>query len=237
MDEQMIARLRDWADKYEDMQYFREDPIIFPEHFCEGGFRTEDVEIAGIISAHLAWGRRPMIVRDCGRAMDEMDWKPYDYVMSGEWRRRSEDSTSLHRTIRWSEFSDICRRLQEFYSDGRTLEELSADEIRTRIYGRASDPGAANKKIHMMRRWFVRKDSPVDLGIWKNTSPSSLFIPLDVHTYRQASELGIVTRKSKDMKTVTEITRAMEEVFPGDPCRGDFALFGYGVSSAGSNEY
>lgn len=31
------------------------------------------------------------------------------------------------------------------------------------------------------------------------------------------------------MKTATEITDAMKEVFLNDPDKGDFALFGYGV--------
>ena len=32
------------------------------------------------------------------------------------------------------------------------------------------------------------------------------------------------------------ITGALEEIFPGDPCLGDFALFGYGVSHPDKDE-
>lgn len=31
------------------------------------------------------------------------------------------------------------------------------------------------------------------------------------------------------MKTAVEITNAMREIFPNDPIKGDFALFGYSV--------
>ena len=35
----------------------------------------------------------------------------------------------------------------------------------------------------MMRRWFVRNDGKVDLGIWKDSDPDCLLIPLDVHVH------------------------------------------------------
>ena len=71
-----------WAQEYNDPKYFTEDPIIFPTEFtrrkAEGKASLADVEISALLSAHLAWGRRAMIVRDCGRMFDEMDWRPYD---------------------------------------------------------------------------------------------------------------------------------------------------------------
>ena len=88
MDERTRDRLIEWAVTYNDRKYFTEDPIAFPRHFAEnyasGNCGLADVEIAAVIAAHLAWGRRAMIVRDCGRAFDEMNWRPYDYVMNGE---------------------------------------------------------------------------------------------------------------------------------------------------------
>jgi hypothetical protein len=69
------------AKQYDDPQYFTCDPVVFPRHFFElhgsGKAELQDIEIAGVISAHLAWGRRAMIVRDCTRAFDEMGWSPY----------------------------------------------------------------------------------------------------------------------------------------------------------------
>ena len=29
---------------------------------------------------------------------------------------------------------------------------------------------------------------------------------------------------------VKEITGVFDDIFPGDPCKGDFSLFGYGVT-------
>ena len=228
MDIQQLIR---WADKYNDPVYFHEDPIAFPTRFAEmlrgGKANIKDVEIAAIFAAHFAWGRRAMIVRDCGRLFDEMDWRPYDYVMSGKYRNTGE---SIHRTVKWCEVAAICARLREFYLGGDSLESLGVDGIRTGIFGQKEDAKAPNKKINMMRRWMVRDDGKVDLGLWKATDPADLLIPLDVHVYEVASILGLTQRKQKDLATVKEITGAFAEIFPGDPCKGDFALFGYGVT-------
>lgn len=223
--------LIEWAEEYNDPKYFSEDPIIFPRIFAEkhacGDAVLADIEISALLAAHLAWGRRAMIVRDCNRMFDEMCWRPYDYVMSGEYR--NEDA-SLHRTIKWSEFARTCERLKRIYTEVGTIEGLSDMSIRTEIFGQKEDRKAPNKKISMMRRWLVRDDGKVDLGVWKNSSKKDLIIPLDVHVYDQATALGLTSRRQKDILTAKEITDAFKEIWPEDPCKGDFALFGYGVT-------
>ena len=231
MDKKTENLLKEWAETYNDPAYFQEDPIIFPtkfaREFAQGRASLADVEIAALLSAHLAWGRRAMIVRDCGRMFDEMCWKPYNYVMNGEYRN---DPVSLHRTVKWCEFAEICARMKEIYSSVDSIEGLSDAEIRVRIFGQKEDRKAPNKKINMMRRWMVRDDGKVDLGLWKNTDKRDLILPLDVHVYSQATALGLTGRKQKDIVTAKEITDAFRDIFPNDPCLGDFALFGYGVT-------
>jgi len=124
----------------------------------------------------------------------------------------------------------IFKNLRYYYSKYNSLERLEPDDYRVIIFGRKMNPKAANKKIHMFRRWMVRDDGKVDLGIWKEISPDSLIIPLDVHVHREAIKLGITSRKSSDITTAKEITQYLKNVFPGDPCLGDFALFAYGAS-------
>ncbi len=227
MKEQLIG----WAEEYNDPKYFQEDPIIFPAEMAKkyrcGECSLADVEIAALIAAHLAWGRRSMIVRDCTRALDEMEWRPYEYVMSGDYR---DEDASLHRTVKWSEFAEICRRLKAVYSGTDSIEKLSNRDIRCMIFGRKEDPKAPDKKINMMRRWMVRDDGKVDLGVWKNSDKKDLLIPLDVHVYDEAVAIGLTSRRQKDIVTVREITDAFREIFPDDPCKGDFSLFGYGVT-------
>lgn len=226
------------SQEYNRECFFEKDPILFPKHFAKllkgesglfpnksrGSIVLQDVEVAGIISAHLAWGRRDLILRDCKRAFDEMEWSPYMYIMGEKYR---SEECSLHRTVKWSEFATICRNLKKYYTHHLSLEPLTAEQIRVDILGQKSNTKAANKKIHMFRRWMVRNDGIVDLGLWRNTSPASLIIPLDVHVHRSAIKMGITNRKSADFVTAQEITDFLKTLFPQDPCRGDFALFAY----------
>lgn len=221
--DQMIA----WAEEYNDPRYFEEDPIAFPREFVRRGASLQDVEIASVFASFLAWGRRAMIVRDCERLFDEMEWHPYDYVMAGSYRN---DEASLHRTVKWSEAAGICGRLREWYTWHDTLEGLSAKEIRSIVFRRKDDPSAPDKKINLMRRWLVRTDGKVDLGLWTKTDPTSLLVPLDVHVHAQATALGLTKRRSKDMRTAIEITEQFRKIWPEDPLLGDFALFGFGVT-------
>ncbi len=231
MDRITADKLIRWADTYNDPAYFKEDPIAFPTLFAgkaaSGKCSVKDVEISAIFAGHFAWGRRAMIVRDCNRLFSVMDWKPYDFVMRDNCPDAPE---SIHRTIKWCDVAQICRRLRAWYLENESLETLGAEGIRTRIFGQKEDPKAPNKKINMLRRWMIRRDGKVDLGLWRQSDPAELIIPLDTHVYAQATDLGLTSRKQKDLTTAREITAAFEEIFPGDPCKGDFALFGFGVT-------
>lgn len=227
MTEEIKEKLQNWAVRYNDPVWFQEDPIAFPREFVSRGADRRDVEIAAVFAAHFAWGRRAMIVRDCERLFDHMEWKPSEYVDAGDWR---SDDASIHRTVKWRDVADICARLKAFYAAHDSLEALDQSGMRTLIYGQKEDPKAANKKINMMRRWMVRSDGIVDLGLWKSSSPRDLIVPLDVHVYTQASALGLTDRKQKDIVTAEQITDSFKEIWPEDPLLGDFALFGYGVT-------
>ncbi|MCR5763077.1 MAG: TIGR02757 family protein [Treponema sp.] len=95
---------------------------------------------------------------------------------------------------------------------------------------------SACKKIHMFLRWMVRNNSPVDLGLWTSWyDKTDLLMPLDTHVMQQSAELGLLalTKAGKSpapsLKTAKNLTDAVREVFPDDPVRADFALFGLGA--------
>ena len=91
--------------------------------------------------------------------------------------------------------------------------------------------GPACKRLNLALRWLVRREGPVDMGLWKSISPSELFIPLDLHVGRTARLLGLLERKSNDMKAVISLTEKLRELCPEDPVKYVLALFGYSVSS------
>ena len=89
---------------------------------------------------------------------------------------------------------------------------------------------SANKRIHMFLRWMVRQNSPVDLGLWNWADPAELLIPLDVHVMQEGINLGLLPPTAKaSLKTAETLTKELLQVFPKDPARGDYALFGLGV--------
>ena len=94
------------------------------------------------------------------------------------------------------------------------------------------DTKSACKRVCM--RWMVRDGSPVDLGLWTRfIDKRTLIMPLDTHVVQQSQRLGLFRSRTASMSAARRLTQAMLEVFPDDPLKGDFALFGYGVNTAG----
>ena len=85
---------------------------------------------------------------------------------------------------------------------------------------------------------MVRDNSPVDLGLWKWFNKKDLLIPMDTHVLQTAVHFGLIELTSSGkvpgatLKIAASLTQKMKEVFPDDPCRADFALFGLGVNSS-----
>ena len=92
----------------------------------------------------------------------------------------------------------------------------------------------AMKRMNMFLRWMIRKNSPVDLGVWSFLSPSELLIPLDVHVGNISRSQGLLKRKQNDFKSVLELTDVLKEFDSNDPVKYDFALFGFGVNNSNS---
>ncbi len=76
---------------------------------------------------------------------------------------------------------------------------------------------------------MVRRDA-VDPGPWRHVPASKLLIPLDVHMFNMATELGFTGRKSGSLNACLEITDDFRRFSPDDPARYDFALTRYGIN-------
>ena len=240
--------------QYNCKEFIVSDPVQFPHAFSE----KKDIEIASLLASVIAWGNRTMILRS-GKKMfyDIMGGEPYEFIMRSKFQALDE-SINIHRTFFVRDFLYICRGLQHIYSSYDSLETLfecgdtwkGIERLRTEL-ANANDgistrhisnpvavsrkPASACKRLHMMLRWLCRDDGIVDIGVWKAVSPASLMIPLDVHVARTSRELGLVSRKQNDRKTVEELTSRLREFSPDDPVKYDFALFGVGVSGADYN--
>jgi len=83
------------------------------------------------------------------------------------------------------------------------------------------------KRYLMYLRWMVRKDE-LDLGLWSKIDKKDLLIPLDTHTFKVSQKLGLLSRKTYDMKATLELTETLKTFDASDPIQYDFALYRLG---------
>jgi len=83
------------------------------------------------------------------------------------------------------------------------------------------------KRYMMYLRWMVRKDK-LDLGLWSKIEKKDLLMPLDTHTFKMSQKLGLLKRKSYDMKAVIALTERFRKWDKNDPVKYDFALYRLG---------
>ena len=233
------------------MRYFATDPVAVVKRCKE----QKDIEVMGIVCSWLAYGNRNQIYKKCCMAYDLMSAKPYDYVMSGQWREYKDSDKNFYRLFFYRDFHDLMQSLYNVYQQHATLEEavlatlvgtqraVSYDPqgAKTRILeslisffnanGIPQNTKSACKRLCLFLRWMVRRDGIVDLGVWTKFSPADLLIPLDVHVNRVARQHGLLSRPSADMRSVLELTQKCKELYPYDPTIMDFALFGAGYTS------
>jgi len=113
-----------------------------------------------------------------------------------------------------------------------TLRELYPRESRGYKFLVGSVPKKVNsagtyKRYLMFLRWMVRSDE-IDLGLWSKIDKKDLLMPLDTHTFNVSRKLGLLKRKSYDMKAVLELTERLRIFDQADPIKYDFALYRLG---------
>ncbi|XOB61102.1 TIGR02757 family protein [Campylobacterota bacterium DY0563] len=86
---------------------------------------------------------------------------------------------------------------------------------------------APYKRWHMFLRWMVREDN-LDLGLWDGIDKKDLILPLDTHTFKVSQKLGLLDRKTYDLKSALLITQKLKEFDELDPIKYDFALYRIG---------
>lgn len=241
------------VELYNNPNFIESDPIQIPHLFSQ----KEDIEIAGFLSATIAWGNRKMIIKNGHRMMELMGNTPYDFVMSHTENDLERLETFVHRTYNSLDFQYFITSLKNIYTNHNGLEavfyngQLNNNDSRSmqiaisefkkvffeiphlpRTEKHISDPmgNSAAKRINMFLRWMVRQDNKgVDLGIWKSISPAQLSCPLDVHSGNVARKLGLLKRTQNDGKALFELDSKLRLYDSTDPVKYDFALFGLGV--------
>ncbi|MDE6010498.1 MAG: TIGR02757 family protein [Muribaculaceae bacterium] len=233
-------------------EFIPEDPVQFPRRFSD----LRDIEIVAFLSAIIAWGNRKMICRDAEKMLEIMGDQPYEYVRDGAYESL-DPGMNIHRTFFARNLQHFLRGLHSIYRNYPSLDAFGAamrvgeaeapawelvkhiNSVMSDANGGLADSRAlpqnlettALKRINMALRWLVRDDGIVDMGVWKSIPTSKLYVPLDVHVGNTARQLGLVSRKANDRKTVNEIMILLRDFRPDDPAIYDYALFGIGIDS------
>lgn len=238
--------LRQWAEEYNVRGFIKDDPVQFPHRFRE----KRDIEISAFLTAWISYGRRSHILAKAEALHQRMGSSPYSFIRNGaqtfqpllEESSRKGSRNTFYRFYTYADLYALCVRLKEIYDTFDCLEDALLSQSSPTPAGKlqqlfagirgipASSGTSACKRLAMFLRWMVRTDGIVDFGIWrKAVQPHELLIPLDTHVHQISLALGLTRQKTASLRTASEITAALAEVFPGDPCLGDFALFGYDI--------
>ncbi|WP_321515164.1 TIGR02757 family protein [Marinifilum fragile] len=249
-----FADLKDFLEEKYDLynreSFIESDPILIPKQF----FRKEDIEIAGFLSASIAWGQRPTIIRNAKRLMEFMNQQPYEFLMNSTEADLDVFREFKHRTFNGDDCIFFIKSLKNIYQKHDGLESVFTKGfkkggdvksaiayfrevffepehlVRTQKHISNVLKKSSAKRINMYLRWMVRDDERnVDFGLWKGIESKDLFLPLDVHTGNVGRKLGLLTRKQSDWPAVEEITMSLRSFDPNDPVKYDYALFGLGI--------
>ncbi|TBW29063.1 TIGR02757 family protein [Gramella sp. KN1008] len=250
------AELKEFLDTkveiYNTPEFIESDPVKIPHLFQ----KKEDIEIAGFLTATIAWGNRKSILKNAERLMKLMDMSPYDFVINHDDRDLEDLNSFVHRTFNATDLKYFIRALKNIYIKYEGPEAIfqqysNQENLQPAIHHfksiffelphekrtekHVSDPlkNSAAKRINMYLRWMVRREGDVDFGIWKSLSPALLSCPLDVHSGNIARKLGLLKRKMNDAKALAELDKNLRKMDSEDPVKYDYALFGLGVFEKG----
>lgn len=221
------------ADRYETAEFIPSDPVQFPHRFSI----ATDIEIVGLLTALISFGNRKQILAKAEKLCGIMGDSPTAYIKERRFEEdfKTDDTTSFYRMISHSAFRAYLEKLYGAYAQSATLEvylsSYQGSPMQKLCGFLGVSPQSPQKKINMFLRWMVRDNSPVDFGLWQSFNKSELVIPLDVHVVHTARKLGITANDTYSLTAAKHITATLAEAFPGDPVRGDFALFGLGVNN------
>ena len=250
--------LRVLASKYEKSSFIKNDPSIFMHNYSN----PKDQEIAAFIASCLSFGRRDQILLKSSSLLKQAGQSPAEWIYTGGFKKTwpvSEEK--FYRIYSYEDILKLYISLQQLllkygslgnavYSAYNKLRDKRCANKEMKCKQQLliaaicnffpnnrlipQNQASACKRLNMFLRWMVRQNSPVDLGLWSWYDSSDLIIPLDTHVLQESKNLEILPLSiPENFKTAQLLTNTMKQIWPSDPCRADFALFGLGIEKSG----
>lgn len=224
-----------------ELSYDKPDPLLIASRYKD--------ETISLICALFAYGNAKQIVK----FLDTLDFsllnkseEEIKQSLENHYYRfqKSEDVIAIFIALkRLKSIDSIEKIVYEGYKknnsilDGlwnliSTLQELYPKDTHGYKFLIGSLPKKASlagtyKRYLMYFRWMVRKDD-IDMGLWSKIDKKDLLMPLDTHTFNVSKRLGLLTRKSCDMKASIELTKQLSVFDNEDPIKYDFAIYRLG---------
>lgn len=239
-----MERLKELAEKYETKEFLNGDPSWFM-HQVKG---EPNQETLAFIASCLSYGSRKQFFPKIQYILDCSEGNVYDWLKGGRFEDDIPDNGDcyyrLYSNSLMNRFLKAYREL--IHKHGSLGRYLFGNDVRTGMEAIETitsyfsshgievivpkDAKSSCKRICMFLRWMVRDNSPVDLGLWDFIDKRTLIMPMDTHVLQEACAMGLLNTKSTSMLSALRLTARMRDIFPDDPLKGDFALFGYGVN-------
>ncbi len=224
-----------------ELSYEKPDPLLIASKYQD--------ETIALVCALFAYGNAKLIVKFL-ESLDFSLLEKSDEVIEKELSKhyyrfqKSEDVVALFIALkRLKKIDSIENIFYEGYKkeqnilDGlwnfiATLKEVYPYESRGYSFLIGSVPKKVNsagtyKRYLMYLRWMVREDE-LDMGIWSKIDKKDLLMPLDTHTFKVSQKLGLLKRKTYDMRATLELTETLKSFDATDPIKYDFALYRLG---------
>lgn len=246
VDKAIAEMLRSYADKYETRDFIVGDPSWYM-HQVEGNLNRESM---AFLASVFSFGSREQFMPKIASLLEWSRGDIDNWLRSGEFRQRfrPDDTHCFYRLYTYGSTARFLEAYSRLLNSHGSLGEYVHANASAGIEAVASickyfgdcgagaivpkDTTSSCKRVCMFMRWMVRDNSPVDLGLWSSfIDKRTLIMPMDTHVVTQSVRLGLLTSRTASMSAARRLTMAMSTVFPDDPLKGDFALFGYGVNN------
>lgn len=235
-----------YAAQYETAGFIDGDPSWFM-HQVSGEANREAM---AFLASSISYGSRSQFMPKIKWMLDRAGGDADGWVRSGRFGHDlpRDDHSCFYRLFTCHQMHLFLGAYRQLLIEHGTLGTYVSREARDgfgaveaicRYFAASGSSGiipkntqSACKRVCMFLRWMVRSGSPVDLGLWASfIDRRTLIMPLDTHVVNQSVRLGLLSGKGTTMTAARRLTATLAEIFPDDPLRADFALFGYGINA------
>lgn len=240
--------LRALAKKYETKNFLNGDPSYILHEYKT----VRDTETASFIMALLSFGKREQFLKKANVVFLLMNGEPFRWIKSGAWKNDfPSGKKKFYRFFSFDDMRDVFFALEKIFETEKSFgaavkkkyEHTRKKENRKTVLLApliaeffphckmiSHAKNSPMKRLNLFAKWMVRTPSCVDAGLWKWYPKSALIIPLDTHVLSEAKKLHLLGEKrAANLQTALTLTKSLQRVWKDDPCKGDFALFGFGV--------